>query len=237
VPPTGPVLLTAARERGADGVATSHTLTVWRAVAVASVRPSGENAMRSWNPGAAVAAMEAIRCGVAGLARSHSTTALGQAIAAVVRPGDGRLDGETAIVTGGAAGIGRAVAMMFAAEGAQVAIGDIDGQAAAVAAGAIRRSGGKALAVQADVSDEASVTRTAQTIAAQLGVTSILVNNAAGTRSITCSRWAPRLAARPAAHADGPVPVHPRGPARHARRQTRLYCQRCLAERVHRARQ
>ena len=57
--------------------------------------------------------------------------------------GDGRLDGETAIVTGGAAGIGRAVAIMFAAEGPQVAIADIDGQAAAVVAGAIRRPGGK----------------------------------------------------------------------------------------------
>jgi NAD(P)-dependent dehydrogenase (short-subunit alcohol dehydrogenase family) len=98
----------------------------------------------------------------------------------LVSHGDGRLEGETAIVTGGAAGIGRAVAMMFAAEGAQVAIADIDGQAAATVAGGIRRSGGNALAVETDVSDEASVTRMAQAVAAELGVASILASNAAG---------------------------------------------------------
>jgi meso-butanediol dehydrogenase/(S,S)-butanediol dehydrogenase/diacetyl reductase len=92
----------------------------------------------------------------------------------------GRLDGEIAIVTGGAAGIGRAIAMTFATEGAQVAIADIDGRIAASAAAQIERSGNRALAIETDVTSEASVTRMAHAVASDLGVTSILVNNAAG---------------------------------------------------------
>jgi meso-butanediol dehydrogenase / (S,S)-butanediol dehydrogenase / diacetyl reductase len=92
----------------------------------------------------------------------------------------GRLEGEVAIVTGGGAGIGRAIAITFAAEGAQVALADIDGQAAARVAGEIQASGNKALAVETDVTDQASVTRMAHAVAAELGTTSILVNNAAG---------------------------------------------------------
>ena len=99
------------------------------------------------------------------------------------RPGlhrTGRLEGETAIVTGGAAGIGRAIALTFAREGAQVGVADIDGQGAVSVAEEIKRSGNKALAVETNVSDEVSVTHMAQTVTAQLGVISILVNNAAG---------------------------------------------------------
>ena len=92
----------------------------------------------------------------------------------------GRLDGEIAIVTGGAAGIGRAIAMTFATEGAQVAIADIDGRTAASAAAQIERSGNRALAIETDVTSEASVTRMAHAVASDLGETSILVNNAAG---------------------------------------------------------
>jgi len=92
----------------------------------------------------------------------------------------GRLEGEIAIVTGGAAGIGRAIAMTFATEGAQVAIADIDGRTAASAAAQIERSGNRALAIETDVTSEASVTRMAHAVASDLGETSILVNNAAG---------------------------------------------------------
>ena len=92
----------------------------------------------------------------------------------------GRLDGEIAIVTGGAAGIGRAIAVTFATEGAQVAIADIDGRTAASAAAQIERSGNRALAIETDVTSEASVTRMAHAVASDLGETSILVNNAAG---------------------------------------------------------
>jgi NAD(P)-dependent dehydrogenase (short-subunit alcohol dehydrogenase family) len=92
----------------------------------------------------------------------------------------GRLGGETAIVTGGAAGIGRAIAIKFAVEGARVAVADIDAQGAARVAVEIQNSGNKALAIETDVTDEASVTRMAHTVAAELGMTSILVNNAAG---------------------------------------------------------
>ncbi len=91
-----------------------------------------------------------------------------------------RLEGETAVVTGGAAGIGRAIALAFAGEGAHVAVADIDGQGAASVAEEIKRSGTNALAVETNVTDEVSVTRMAHAVTAQLGVISILVNNAAG---------------------------------------------------------
>jgi len=65
-----------------------------------------------------------------------------------------RLTGKTALVTGGAAGIGRTVADRFAAEGARVVYADRDGEAASTAAASV---GGNGRAVTMDVSDETSV--------------------------------------------------------------------------------
>lgn len=66
----------------------------------------------------------------------------------------GRLSGRTALITGAAAGIGRAIAERFVAEGASVAFADLDIEAATVAA---EQAAGHAVAVRMDVSDEARV--------------------------------------------------------------------------------
>jgi NAD(P)-dependent dehydrogenase (short-subunit alcohol dehydrogenase family) len=69
----------------------------------------------------------------------------------------GMLGGKTALVTGGASGIGRATALAMAREGAQVAVADRDEQAAARTAARIIEDGGRAIALGGDVSSEEDV--------------------------------------------------------------------------------
>jgi len=83
-----------------------------------------------------------------------------------------------AIVTGAARGIGAAVALRLAEEGCDVAVLDLDEDACADAVDAVRATGRAALAIGADVSDEASVTAAVTKVAEQLGPPLILVNNA-----------------------------------------------------------
>ncbi len=90
----------------------------------------------------------------------------------------GRLQGKKALVTGGARGIGGAIATAFAREGADVAVLDLKIEAAEARVAALTPFGVKTFAVAADVSDEGQVkTAVAATIAA-LGRIDILVNNA-----------------------------------------------------------
>jgi 3-oxoacyl-[acyl-carrier protein] reductase len=84
-----------------------------------------------------------------------------------------RLDGKTAIVTGGGSGFGAGIARIFAREGAQVMVADIDGDSAAQVA---REIGG--IAQQADVSDGVSVAAMTQAALDAWGRIDILVNNA-----------------------------------------------------------
>ena len=90
-----------------------------------------------------------------------------------------RLAGKRALVTGGASGIGAATAERFAAEGAAVAIADLNGAGAESHADAIRAQGGTAVALAADVGDEASVATMTERAWEALGGVDILVNNAA----------------------------------------------------------
>lgn len=89
-----------------------------------------------------------------------------------------RLQDRIAVVTGAGNGIGRSVAEVFAAEGAQVYVGDIDAASAEAVAGAIAHGGGKATAVTVDVSRGQDVTQLFRTIKSAHGKLDILINNA-----------------------------------------------------------
>lgn len=101
------------------------------------------------------------------------------------------LSGKTAIVTGGASGIGLAISTRFAEAGASVAILDFDAAAAEEAAAGIEAAGGKSLAVPCDVSAGDSVTEAVRVVKENLGGIQILVNNAGvaniGTATTTSS--------------------------------------------------
>jgi 3-oxoacyl-[acyl-carrier protein] reductase len=92
---------------------------------------------------------------------------------------EGRLAGRVAIVTGSSRGIGLAIAQRFAEEGASVVINYVSrGPEAEAAAGAIEATGGRAVAVQADVSRIEDVQRLARAALDRFGRIDILVNNA-----------------------------------------------------------
>jgi 3-oxoacyl-[acyl-carrier protein] reductase len=90
-----------------------------------------------------------------------------------------RLKDQIAIVTGGSRGIGRAIVLAFAAEGAKVAVVFRGSQEAAEKlVHEVTDAGGTALAVQTDVADRAQVKACVQRVEKELGPVSILVNNA-----------------------------------------------------------
>jgi NAD(P)-dependent dehydrogenase (short-subunit alcohol dehydrogenase family) len=90
-----------------------------------------------------------------------------------------RLKGKVALVTGAARGIGRGIAEIFAAEGADVAVNDVDhAEHAAQVVAAIRSAGRRAMTVKADVSRRAEVEPMIDRVWNELGPIDILVNNA-----------------------------------------------------------
>lgn len=94
-------------------------------------------------------------------------------------PGSGRLAGKVAIVTGGDSGIGRATAVLFAREGADVAIVYLnEHDDAAKTAQAIRDEGRLALTIAGDVGDKAFCERAVRQVVDELGGLHVLVNNA-----------------------------------------------------------
>ncbi len=103
-------------------------------------------------------------------------------------------DGAVAVVTGGGQGIGAAVAHALATEGAAVVVAARSGDRIEKVAAEVRNAGGKAWAVQCDVTDPASVHNLAQAAARRAGVVDILVNNAGAAHSaplvkITLEDW------------------------------------------------
>ena len=89
---------------------------------------------------------------------------------------------RTAIVTGAARGIGAAVAKRLASDGLAVGVLDLDADACSGTVEAITSAGGSAIAVGADVADEASVEAAVEKVASELGAPTVLVNNAGITR-------------------------------------------------------
>lgn len=87
-----------------------------------------------------------------------------------------KLEGKNVVITGGGGGLGAALGAEFSLAGATVALLDIDYEAAVLAADRITT--GTAIAVECDVTDEASCNTAIATAEAQLGPTDILVNNA-----------------------------------------------------------
>ena len=106
-------------------------------------------------------------------------------------PSELLLQGRTAIITGGAGGLGKAMAELFAAEGARVVIADLDLDSAETLAAGLP---GDALAVRADITDPDDVQRLISTAVETTGSLDILVNNAgitrdASIRKMTLEQW------------------------------------------------
>lgn len=96
--------------------------------------------------------------------------------------GSGKLEGKKAIITGGDSGIGRAIAIAYAREGADVLISyldDVEDEDAENTAEIVRQSGRKAVLVKGDLKDEAHCIAVIERAMAEFGQLDILVNNAA----------------------------------------------------------
>ncbi len=100
----------------------------------------------------------------------------------------GRLDDKVAVITGSGRGIGKAIAMLFAAEGAAVVINDVDEAVAQETAKEIQDSGGKAVACVADVRKLEETQKMMAVAVENFGGLDILVNNAGLARDNITSR-------------------------------------------------
>jgi len=106
-----------------------------------------------------------------------------------------RLEGKVIIVTGAASGMGKAMAEVFAAEGAHVVVSDIHGDAARQVVQTITENGGTALAVETNVAEETAVQQLIDQTITAYGKLDVLVNNAGimdgmeGVGDISDERW------------------------------------------------
>ena len=105
------------------------------------------------------------------------------------------MQGKVAMVTGASTGIGRAAALAFAREGAQVALGDVDGERGAATVAEVAALGGEAIFIRADVSDAASVADLVRGTVDRFGRLDFAFNNAgiegsqAPTADCTIENW------------------------------------------------
>jgi len=123
-----------------------------------------------------------------------------------------RFDGQVAIVTGAASGIGRATAVRLAAEGAAVVIADLNAEGAGDVAKTISAEGGRALALEVDVTDAPGVRAMTERAVGTFGKVDILVSNAGWDRAAPFSDTDER--ALGSDHRD----QLPRSPGHHPRR-------------------
>jgi NAD(P)-dependent dehydrogenase (short-subunit alcohol dehydrogenase family) len=93
----------------------------------------------------------------------------------------GRLDGKVVFITGAGSGIGRAGALAFAKEGAQVAVADISSEGGQASVELVRQAGGQASYIETNVTDPASVKRAIGTAVSTYGRLNVLYNNAGGS--------------------------------------------------------
>jgi len=99
------------------------------------------------------------------------------------------LGGKVVIVTGAAAGIGRATARRFAGEGCRVAAWDVNEEAKDTLLGELTTQGGEALFRKVNVCDEADVASAVEEVVARWGGVDVLVNNAGITRDSQLVKW------------------------------------------------
>ena len=93
-----------------------------------------------------------------------------------------KMEGKTALVTGAGSGIGRAIAQRLAADGARVAVADINAEEAGKTEQFIRAAGGEALALGVDITDFEAVRSAVSQAQERLGRIDVLVNNAGWDR-------------------------------------------------------
>ena len=104
-----------------------------------------------------------------------------------------KLEGKVALVAGGGQGIGEGIALCLAEEGADLAIADIHGKNAGKVAVKVEAMGRKALAIQADLTDEKQIAKVVQDTVDTFGRIDILVNNVGGVISDTAMEaWSRR---------------------------------------------